>query len=192
MIFMGHLGTTLWAGRRLGGGELGLKAAAALGLCALLPDLLDKPLFWLDLAPQTTGRLWGHTLIFSLVWCLVCRRWLPAFWPWALAVPGHLALDFMWLEPQTLLWPFLGWDFFAALPPGLSHLHPLAFWGYFWQTQPLKMSLVLAGELAGLVLGGRELASLGGQVNWRDCLHPRWPVIETQQPRHRGLGDKYL
>ena len=93
-----------------------------LGLGALLPDLVDKPLgtiFFPDLF-QGNSRTIGHTLLFTLVIMTVVllatrrgrtrRGWMAL----AMGCLIHLLLDGMWTEQQTFLWPAFGWDF----PPG--------------------------------------------------------------------------
>jgi hypothetical protein len=58
----------------------------AVAFCAMLPDLIDKPLYTLGLAPVNSSRLWGHTLILSLMFCLLCWRYWSSMWPWALSL----------------------------------------------------------------------------------------------------------
>lgn len=79
--------------------------------------------------PPGTRRLFGHSLLFSLVLCSVAYFILPGLWPWALAVPVHLAMDGMWIYPKTLLWPTAGLD---------------------WDTSPLPEGVKAAGYLAGV------------------------------------------
>ena len=40
------------------------------------------------------------------------------FWwmPLAIGLLFHMLLDAMWLDPETLWWPLLGWEFTAAGP----------------------------------------------------------------------------
>jgi membrane-bound metal-dependent hydrolase YbcI (DUF457 family) len=104
-------------------------------LGALLPDLVDGPLFG--------GARYLHTLAFSVVLLVVVmlatrgRRGLRRR---SLAVPigtlCHLVLDGMWARTTTFWWPFFGWRFpsGSGLP---SFSRP---WG-----------LVVAQEAVGLV-----------------------------------------
>ncbi|MCB2185448.1 MAG: metal-dependent hydrolase [Deltaproteobacteria bacterium] len=149
MIFFGHLGLSLWGADRWQRG-LDLRQLAAVAFCTLLPDLVDKPLAMLSLTPVPVGRLWAHTLVFSLLWCLVCWRWWRAMWPWALATPIHLLMDYMWVFPVTLWWPWLGLYFD---PPLIYYGSYLELWAWNWRHEPLQFLLFTAlPELAGLVL----------------------------------------
>jgi hypothetical protein len=90
-------------------------------LGALLPDLIDKPLFYIPF--WITGRrsgllsgthLFGHTGLFLLalvVTALVTRS--RAARALAMGVTTHLLLDFVGLsmDVRTLLWPAFGWHF---------------------------------------------------------------------------------
>lgn len=127
-------------------------AFGATAFCAYLPDIIDKPIFWLGLAPAHTGRLWAHGLIFSVLFCLVSRYWIKALWPWALATPFHLVCDRMWEWPHTLLWPFMGLDFDDKLPPGISHLQVMEFLTSRLRIDPWGMAFDLLAEVLGLVL----------------------------------------
>ena len=62
-------------------------------------------------------RLAAHSLVFA-AGAMVCvlvltrrgqtrKRWMLL----AVGVLAHLAFDAMWQDPETLWWPFLGWDF---------------------------------------------------------------------------------
>jgi membrane-bound metal-dependent hydrolase YbcI (DUF457 family) len=85
-------------------------------LGAILPDLLDTPIglwWWEELR---NVRLLGHSLAFAAVVMVVVllatrrgrprKRWMPL----AVGVLMHLVLDAMWAQPETLWWPFLGWE----------------------------------------------------------------------------------
>jgi hypothetical protein len=110
MLPFGHLGLTV-AGVEQADPQLDLRPPM---LIALLPDLIDKPLY--KLAPQLvngSSRSFGHT-------ALGAAAALAALWAWrkrkgeALLLwccwLGHLLLDRMWFahDPQVLFWPFLG------------------------------------------------------------------------------------
>jgi len=120
MFALGHLGLgkTIAARpyRRFSRGE---KRAFFLG--TLLPDLIDKPLFYVPF--WLTGRrgvflsgthLFAHTGLFLLA--LVVVAWLtraPLARAIAIGVATHFVLDVVGLSMGlgTLLWPLLGWHF---------------------------------------------------------------------------------
>jgi hypothetical protein len=168
MIFLAHIGPSVWLARRLTARDRtwGPAALAWTALSALLPDILDKPVFYLALVPTETGRVWAHTLLFSLLWCLVCWRWLKPLWPWALATPGHLILDGMWARPHTLFWPFLG-NYFDL--PEMMFPNHWRHWVWLYHNDPWVLAGLLAGEAAGLALLARAAwpmlsARLGGSA----------------------------
>ncbi len=89
-------------------------------LGAVLADLVDTPIglaFW---PTFDNVRLALHSLLFaSLVMFAVValarrgrprKRWMPL----AVGVLMQLILDAMWRQPETLWWPFLGWEFSAT------------------------------------------------------------------------------
>lgn len=88
-----------------------------LALGALLPDLIDTPVGLLAYPSLGSVRLVGHSLLLaSLVMVAVVlrtrrgrprKRWMPL----AIGMLLHLFLDGMWSDPETLWWPFLGWEF---------------------------------------------------------------------------------
>jgi membrane-bound metal-dependent hydrolase YbcI (DUF457 family) len=84
---------------------------------ALLPDIIDKPLGGIFFRHQLeSGRVYAHTLLFLVVLFIagiVLYRRRNSMWMLVLAFGTfiHLALDSMWQMPQTLLWPFLGFEF---------------------------------------------------------------------------------
>jgi len=114
---------------------------------ALLPDLIDKPLYYIP--AWVTGRhgtaagilsgthLFAHTGLFLAVLAvaglLTRSRPLKAL---AIGVATHLALDGVGLSMNwgTLLWPLLGWHFptypFKNLTEHLSTIfNPITFLG---------------------------------------------------------------
>lgn len=129
-----------------------------LALGALLPDLIDKPIAYFVFERYHATRLWGHTLLFaSLLMVAVLlltrrgrprRRWMAV----TVGVLIHLILDFSWAAPETLVWPFLGWDFTTV---------PADEGGYITAvlSDPWRWVQELAG-LAYLVVLGRR-ADLG-------------------------------
>lgn len=84
---------------------------------AVLANFIDTPIgfaFWDELQ---NVRLFTHTLLVVsaiMVFVLVTtrrgrprKRWMPL----AIGMLMQLFLDAMWQEPDTLWWPFLGWEF---------------------------------------------------------------------------------
>jgi LexA-binding, inner membrane-associated putative hydrolase len=139
-------------------------------LGALLPDLIDKPLFyipfWLTGGRSAAARilsgthLWAHTCLFLLVLVAAARitRSLPLR-AVAIGVATHLALDCVVLSMGlgTLLWPLLGWHFPA---------YPFKHFGQHLAT--ILNPITLAGELLGAAVllwdwrKARRLTSPGG------------------------------
>jgi hypothetical protein len=84
---------------------------------AILADLVDTPIGLLAWSTFGSVRLFAHSLIFpaaAMVVVLVLtrrgrprKRWMPL----AVGVLMGLVLDGMWRQPETLWWPFLGWEF---------------------------------------------------------------------------------
>lgn len=142
MLFFGHIGITAGVVKAcdvltsvtkpgtVGGGEqlhphylpdrikerIGLVDYRMLLLGSLLPDIIDKSLWFLvaGLTGQTflSGRGYAHTLVFNLallVGGLVLIRYGKS---WLLIISlsslGHLILDQIWEIPVVLLWPLLG------------------------------------------------------------------------------------
>ncbi|MCJ2556345.1 MAG: metal-dependent hydrolase [Candidatus Thermoplasmatota archaeon] len=117
------------------------------GVAAVLPDLIDKPIGLLY-GFQGGGRLFAHTLLFSVIvmavslvaWRWATRRELAtSFLPllFTLAVWIHLLLDLMWEDPEILLWPAYGLGF----PTGEFS------WGHL-TASPYAM----AGEVVGAII----------------------------------------
>ena len=85
-----------------------------LWLGALAPNLVDIPVAAALGFPDDAYRLWGHTMLFPIVLMgavlVLTRRGDRRTKLLALTVGVffHLALDRMWVLPETLLWPVLG------------------------------------------------------------------------------------
>lgn len=98
---VGHIGITAGVARVL---RLNLLVA---GACSLLPDVVDKPLALMGVAP---GRYAGHTLLFVF---LVAAVFGLKNWRYGLAaglgVLLHLVEDLPGLVPW--FWPFMSYDF---------------------------------------------------------------------------------
>ena len=118
-----------------------------LALGAIAPDLIDLPIAVALWSSVENVRLAGHSFVFAaivMVAVLVLTRRGPVRRRWMLFAVGvllHLALDAMWQLPETLWWPFFGWDFassgFATYADYLRDL--------------LSTPILWVGELAGLV-----------------------------------------
>lgn len=91
-----------------------------LALGAVLPDLIDTPLGLLFFDQLQSVRLVTHGLVVASAVMvgvvLSTRRGRPRkLWmPLAIGLLFHLLLDAMWLDPETLWWPFLGTEFSPA------------------------------------------------------------------------------
>jgi hypothetical protein len=120
-------------------------------LGALLPDLIDKPLFyipfWLTGGKGAVTRvlsgthLFAHTGLFLLVLVsLALLRRSLSLRALAIGVATHFILDCVGLSMGlgTLLWPFLGWHFPAYPFRGLGH-----------HLATILSPITLAGELLG-------------------------------------------
>jgi hypothetical protein len=123
-------------------------------LGALLPDLLDKPLFYIPF--WLTGRrgaaagilsgthLFAHTGLFLLALVLAARLTRSGLVrAVAIGVATHLALDCVALSIGlgTLLWPLFGWHF-PAFP----------FRGLGQHLTTILNPITLAGELLGAAI----------------------------------------
>jgi hypothetical protein len=150
---LGHLGLgKKIAARPYRRFSLGEKRAFFLG--ALLPDLIDKPLFyipfWLTGRPGAAGgmlsgtHLFAHTGLFLLalvIAALITRS--VRVRAIAVGVATHSLLDCVGLSMGlgTLLWPFLGWRF---------PVYPFANLGQHLST--ILNPVTLAGELLGATI----------------------------------------
>ncbi|MDJ0923789.1 MAG: metal-dependent hydrolase [Acidimicrobiia bacterium] len=91
-------------------------------LGAILPDLIDTPIGLIFFDRLQGVRLFTHGLLVASIVMIgvvfFTRRGRPRkLWmPLAIGLLFHLLLDAMWLDPETLWWPFLGWSFTAAGP----------------------------------------------------------------------------
>lgn len=91
-----------------------------LALGAVVADLIDLPIGIVMWDSFQTVRLASHSLVFAaavMVGVLALTRRGTARKRWmlfAVGVLAHLAFDAMWRNPETLWWPFLGWDFSAT------------------------------------------------------------------------------
>ena len=117
-----------------------------LAVGAVLPNLIDLPVAVTMWSSWEAPRLVAHSLLFGSVlmaFVLVVtsrgitrKRWMLV----AIGVLMHLALDAMWADPNTLWWPFLGWEF--------THMGMSTFNEY--ATSVLSDPWMWAGEIVGL------------------------------------------
>ncbi|MFZ5642059.1 MAG: metal-dependent hydrolase [Bacillota bacterium] len=128
MIFFGHIGLTLAAASTVHRAAISHGISKALGhldyrlviLGSMVPDLLDKPIGLLFKETFLgASRLFGHTLLFSLLFILVGVLALKCYKRTGVLVLAagslfHQVLDGMWNKPETLLWPLYGWMFPAV------------------------------------------------------------------------------
>jgi hypothetical protein len=121
MFVLGHTGIPAGAVRAIDR-DVDLRAVA---LVALLPDLIDKPL-WLFVPAFANGwsRTAGHSLTaFVLFTLLVSVRLRARAWPFVFAYASHLVLDRIWLDGH-ITWPFDGYFFF----PKYMYDHTEQWW----------------------------------------------------------------
>jgi hypothetical protein len=83
-----------------------------LGLCALAPDLIDKPLAILVFTGAHTSQLITHSLLFNVVLLALALLWWRRALPYVLAFSSHLVADRMWHHTESFWWPLFGWNNF--------------------------------------------------------------------------------
>ena len=165
MLILGHLGFSLAAGktaeaayervsrRRIPGS--GLFDYRVLAVGAMLPDLIDKPLFWLPL-PEIldVSRLLGHSLLLPLLlmvlWWAGPARLQRISLTLAVGSLMHLVLDGVLATPQTLVWPLLGWEFNQSGPGDLFTSLPIP-WELPWNLNWLVVSELLGAAMCGVL-----------------------------------------
>jgi hypothetical protein len=158
---LGHLGL----GKKIATRPFGRFSRAerrAFFLGALLPDLIDKPLFYIPF--WVTGErgtflsgthLFAHTGLFLLALIVAARLTRsPPLRAVAFGVGTHFVLDVVGLSMGlgTLLWPFLGWHF---------PVFPFRNLGQHLST--ILNPITLAGE------------TIGGAILWWDWRRARRP-----------------
>jgi len=92
-------------------------------LGAVIADLVDSPIGFAFFSALGAVRLGLHSLsaaalvMVTVVWTTrrgrPRKRWMPV----AIGMLLHLFLDAMWNQPETLWWPFLGFEFSQAAEP---------------------------------------------------------------------------
>ncbi len=88
-----------------------------LAVCALLPDLIDKPLAILVFTDTPTSQLIAHSLLFNLALLIPALLFWQRALPYVLAFNAHLPADRMWHHNQTFWWPMFGWQTFWEYKP---------------------------------------------------------------------------
>lgn len=128
MLPTGHIEFT-WAALNLLQRKSGLFRDAdyrLVGLAALAPDLLDKPLALTAYRDSRAALFWGHNLWLHMAVWLAVAAWarasggrasgisrLYAALPHLMAFSGHLVADRMWGFQESLFYPL-----------GAGHWHP--------------------------------------------------------------------
>jgi hypothetical protein len=121
MLVFAHVGLALAAARFTVQASLLLVA-----LGSMLPDIIDKPLGLIVFGTPAMGRTFAHTLLFLiLLGTAAYYRHSILLASLAGGVLVHLALDYMWASPQTLLWPLLGGFPMAPYVDPMSYLEGL-------------------------------------------------------------------
>ncbi|WP_321430922.1 metal-dependent hydrolase [uncultured Methanolobus sp.] len=156
MFIFGHLGITLGIFNLIRKYPAFSKIDLNIPLIAfgaMLPDIIDKPLGKVMLANSlANGRIYGHTLLFFFLVLITAYYFykknnnanlliIPA------ASFMHLIEDRMWMTPQTLFWPLLGWQF----PDGYQSAGILDYFlSIFKNAYTPTMSFVFMSEMIGL------------------------------------------
>ena len=120
MLLFGHIGVTLGLFFVVGLFLPRLKTIIDpkyLAIGAILPDLIDKPLGLVIFASTiTTGRMIGHTFLFSLLLFLVGlysygKKRALIILSLSTGSLFHLIEDQSWRVPKILFWPLQGLSF---------------------------------------------------------------------------------
>jgi hypothetical protein len=119
-------------------------------LGALLPDLIDTPIGLLLYDSLGGVRLVTHGLVLASVFMVgvvfSTRRGRPRkLWmPLAIGLLFHMLLDAMWLDPETLWWPLLGWEFTAAGPASAgAYLEEILTDWRTWATELVGLGYII-------------------------------------------------
>ena len=151
-------------------------------LGSMLPDIIDKPLGIYILGEGlSNGRIFAHSLLFVLLLLLAAFAWRgsagSALSLLALGSLAHLAMDRLWTDLDTLLWPLLGWRFECVDVSGWSGqmLEQLFSDPYTYVSEAagaavvvaLLASLIRARGLRDFVLNGRVGPSGAGRPKGR-------------------------
>ncbi len=119
MMPPGHIAATWGAAALLqkNNPRLTLMDYRLLALCAMLPDIIDKPLAILVFTEAHTSQLLAHSLLFNAVLLVITLLWWPSALPYVLTFNGHLILDRMWNHTESFWWPMFGWPVFWEFKP---------------------------------------------------------------------------
>ncbi|NNC74097.1 MAG: hypothetical protein HKN93_01170 [Acidimicrobiia bacterium] len=125
---------------------------------AVVADLIDTPIGFATFAEGGSILLVAHSLLFAVVVMTVVvlitrrgrprRRWMAI----PVAMLMHLMLDGMWSHPETLLWPFFGFDFAqSGFETAGSYLEAILTDPWRWVGEGLGLAyLVYLWRAAGL------------------------------------------
>lgn len=176
MFVFGHVGI----GRTMLGRARWKIPAVAFVVGALLPDLIDKPLYYAHVARYVSGtRTFAHTGLFLCALVLVALLRRSRIWgALAIGVATHLVLDgFIDLfqpgpsaEWIALTWPFLHRQF--ALSPFHSPLEQLG---------ELGLPAILLSEVVGALLLVREYRLIARRKRSAD--HPSGIIEGSRRPK---------
>jgi hypothetical protein len=122
LLLLAHLGYTTAAVRV--SQKLALKRHLdyrLVALMAILPDIIDRALYVFAVPGAQSGRLFAHTLIFSLVVLAVSVVIRRDLWIYGILPLFHLLMDLQGLSAHQFFWPFLGPDLDnLQIPAGLT------------------------------------------------------------------------
>jgi len=79
-------------------------------LMAVLPDVIDRPLYVFVIPGAEGGGLFVHTLLFNVVLLAVLVAIRRDLWIYGVLPLMHLVLDLQCLSAHQLFWPFWGAD----------------------------------------------------------------------------------
>ncbi len=88
-----------------------------LAICALLPDLIDKPLAVLIFTESQSSQSIAHSLLFHAALLVIALLWWQPALPYVLAFNAHIVLDRMWNHTESFWWPVFGWDVLWTFKP---------------------------------------------------------------------------
>ncbi len=83
-----------------------------LAVCAMLPDIIDKPLAILVFTEAHTSQLIAHSLLFNVALLLLGLLCWRSALPYIVAFNAHLIFDRMWNHTESFWWPIYGWNQF--------------------------------------------------------------------------------
>lgn len=175
MFLLGHLGIGSWLTAR----RVRLEQLSWLLLGTLLPDLIDKPLYYAlvlatgrraaDLGLISGTRTFGHTLLLVAVLWLALPRRIGT--PLAIGMCTHLALDELG-DVLGLFFPALG----TRPHPGTISAILFPFLGLRFPVSPFHSALEHVASLANAYIVTGEIAGAALLAwQWRAGLFTRRP-----------------